>query len=259
MPTSLIEPSPEVVALLRRNARLYETPRFIEGDPSWFMHQVRGAGNQEVMALMASCLSYGSRSQFMPKIGMLLRWSEGEPRQWLLSGRYASHVPDRVEETFYRLHTMHALNSLLTGLRDLLAEHGSLHGFMSAELSGVDAGERGIKAIEALTAWFARYDTMGLVPLTAHSACKRLAMMLRWMVRQGPVDLGLWANLIPASALVMPLDVHVLRQARQLGLLSSSTPSMAAAQRLTNIVSQVFPGDPLKADYALFGYGVAAG
>lgn len=61
--------------LLIGYAEKYETEEFINGDPSWFMHQVTGTENQEAMAFIASCLSYGSRKQFMQKIQMILDWS----------------------------------------------------------------------------------------------------------------------------------------------------------------------------------------
>ena len=80
---------------------------------------------------------------------------------------------------------------------------------------------------------------------------------MRWMVRSSsPVDLGLWADFIAKDSLVMPLDVHVLHESKRLGLMESSTASMAAAIRLTETMRQIFPGDPLKGDFALFGYGV---
>ena len=67
---------------LIRYAQQYETVDFLNGDPSWFMHQVEGRENQETMAFLASCLSYGSRKQFMPKIQQLLDSSEGKPYEW---------------------------------------------------------------------------------------------------------------------------------------------------------------------------------
>ena len=85
-------------------------------------------------------------------------------------------------------------------------------------------------------------------------------MFLRWMVRDGsPVDLGLWAPQIDKRTLIMPMDTHVLQQSVRLGLLSSRTASMAAAQRLTARLARIFPDDPLKGDFALFGEGVSAG
>ena len=81
-------------------------------------------------------------------------------------------------------------------------------------------------------------------------------MFMRWMVRTGsPVDLGLWTFLSPTT-LIMPLDTHVLQQAQRLQLITSATASMSTALRLTDTLREVFPDDPTRADFALFGYGV---
>ena len=82
-------------------------------------------------------------------------------------------------------------------------------------------------------------------------------MFLRWMVRDNsPVDIGLWSDFIDRRTLVMPLDTHVVQQSMRLGLLESAAASMSAARRLTVTLAEVFPDDPLKGDFALFGYGV---
>ena len=83
-------------------------------------------------------------------------------------------------------------------------------------------------------------------------------MFLRWMVRDAsPVDLGLW-SFIDKRSLLIPLDTHVLNQALSLGLVSSRTASMSAVKRLSDRLLEVFPDDPLRADFALFGVGVNA-
>ena len=83
-------------------------------------------------------------------------------------------------------------------------------------------------------------------------------MFLRWMVRSGsPVDLGLWADFIDRRTLIMPLDTHVLAESQRLGLLKCGSATMSAARRLTQSMLEIFPNDPLKGDFALFGYGIA--
>ena len=69
-------------------------------------------------------------------------------------------------------------------------------------------------------------------------------------------SLGLWEGFIDRRSLVMPLDTHVLRQANRLGLMKGTCASMCAARRLTDAMREAFPNDPLKGDFALFGYGV---
>ena len=238
-------------ALLRQWAEEYENSSFLEGDPSWFMHQVEGRENQEVMAFLASCLSYGSRPLFMPKIQRLLDLSGGNPYEWVMSHGYEQALPDS-GECFYRLYTCRDMRRLLASLRALMDCYGSMGGFMLSLPSPT-----ALSALEQTTAWFSSHGSGGIIPLDTRSACKRLCMWLRWMVRDGSeVDLGLWSTVIDKRTLIMPLDTHVVQQAMSLGLLSSQTASMASALRLTAIMRRVFPDDPLKGDFALFGAGV---
>jgi uncharacterized protein (TIGR02757 family) len=87
------------------------------------------------------------------------------------------------------------------------------------------------------------------------SACKRLAMYSRWMVRPGPVDLGLWTSVRPEQ-LVLPLDVHTGRQARRIGLLTRPRDDWRAVLELTEACRRLDPADPARYDFALFGSGV---
>lgn len=235
--------------LLREYARRYETADFIVGDPSWFMHQVKGDRNREMMAFMAAALSYGARSQFLPKIQWLLDCSEGEPDLWVREGEYESVLREDDPACFYRLYTKGLMARFLGACRELLLRYGSLGEFIPAD--------EAIKALEALCGWFSSRGLAVIVPKDTTSSCKRLCMFMRWMVRDNsPVDLGLWAQKIDKRSLIMPLDTHVLTEAGKLGLVQSRCASMSSARRLTATLSEVFPDDPLKGDFALFGYGV---
>ena len=86
-------------------------------------------------------------------------------------------------------------------------------------------------------------------------AMKRMCMFLRWMVRKGPVDFGIW-NFMPASDLLIPLDVHVARISREMGLLTRTSNDFKAVLELTENLRKLDPEDPVKYDFAMFGYGV---
>ncbi|MBQ4184524.1 MAG: DUF2400 domain-containing protein [Bacteroidales bacterium] len=116
---------------------------------------------------------------------------------------------------------------------------------------------RKASALAAVEALCRHFGTSAVVPKDASSACKRLCMFLRWMVRDSsPVDLGLWTDFIDKRSLIVPLDTHVLTEASALGLIHSRNASMSSALRLTSTLATIFPDDPLKGDFALFGYGV---
>lgn len=243
-----------VVSMLQANAARYETREFLNGDPSWFMHQVDTAHDAELMAFIASCLSYGSRKQFMPKIKYILDSSEGNLSDWLRTGAYNDSIPND-GKCFYRLYSNSTFNSFLSALAALVAEYGTLGSF--ARLNSAD----GLAAVRAITAYFADKNVKsGVVPKDCSSACKRVCMFLRWMVRDSsPVDLGLWSGIIDKRTLIMPMDTHVVNQAYGLGLLGAKSATMSSALKLTAKMREVFPDDPLKGDFALFGYGVDEG
>lgn len=232
-------------------AEKYETKDFLPADPSSFMHKVKGSRNQEAMAFLASCLSYGSRKQFFPKIQFLLDAAKGEMDHWVRSGEWKDSLPDSTD-CYYRLYTCHDMYQLLTAYQTMLIEYGSMKDFIRQKNA-----KTAIETVAALCRFFADHDASKIIPKNTSSACKRVCMFLRWMVRSdSPVDLGLWADLIDRRSLIMPLDTHVVQEAQRMGLLNSRTASMSTARRLTDVMLEIFPEDPLKGDFALFGLGV---
>lgn len=231
-------------------AEKYETTDFLPADPSVFMHKVSGEANQETMAFIASCLSYGSRKQFFPKIQYVLDAAKGKTDHWLRTGEWRKDILDTTD-CYYRLYTCHDMHCLLSAYEQMLNEYGSMKQYIR------QSATTGIEAVSALCAYFAEKGASKIVPKNTSSACKRVCMFLRWMVRStSPVDLGLWADIIDRRTLIMPLDTHVVQEACRLQLLNSRTASMSTAIRLTAMMLEIFPNDPLKGDFALFGLGV---
>ena len=241
----------DIETLLREYADRYETADFLPADPSWFMHQVTGAANREVTAFIASCLSYGSRRQFMPKIQSIIDMAGGDVYSWIRNGLFEKDVPDDGATCFYRLYTNHTMFVLFVALRQMLDECGSIGCYVCSNATD------GFSSVKALTDYFASKGIETIIPKNTTSACKRICMFLRWMVRdKSPVDLGLWSDFIDKRTLIIPMDTHVLQEACRLGLVESKTASMTAARKLTARLAEIFPEDPLKGDFALFGYGV---
>lgn len=239
-------------------ANKYEVPDFLNGDPSWFMHQVIGERNQETIAFIASCLSYGSRNVFMPRIQYLLDCSRNEPYEWIKSGKYKLDIPND-DTCFYRLYTNAMMYNLFNALQAMYEMYGDMKNFIRCHTGHNDDNYQleAIEAIEAICHYFQEQEAVRIVPKNASSSCKRVCIFLRWMVRtDSPVDLGIWSDLIRLRSLIMPLDTHVIQQSLQLGLITSKTTSMSVARKLTDKLLEIFPDDPLKADFALFGYGV---
>lgn len=238
------------IAQLRLYADKYETKEFIFGDPSFFMHQVEDDKDKETIAFIASCFSYGSRKQFMPKIEQFLLFSEGHIYEWVKDGNYKNHIKKDRNQCFYRLNTQLDVFNFLERYQTLLNTYGTLKEYIR-----LTSDHNAQNAIKSICSYFA--SCTNLIPKDTTSACKRICMFLRWMVRDNsPVDIGLWSDIIDKRTLIMPLDTHVLRQANNLQLIKSTNATFQTAIKLTLAVQNIFPDDPLKADFALFGYGI---
>ncbi len=221
-------------------ANRYETREFLAADPSQFMHRYSVPSDQERAAFIAAALSYGNRKQFIPKIETLLESAE------------RGILPPDNDDCFYRLHTNRMVRRFLVVVNGIFSEYGSMLNWM--EQADVHTG---IDAVRLITNHFSEHKASDLIPKNTVSACKRVCMFLRWMTRDNsPVDLGLWSRQIDKSTLIIPLDTHVLQEAARLGLTNCCTGSMSAAMHLTETMKEVFPDDPTRADFALFGIGV---
>ena len=179
----------------------------------------------------------------------------GSPSKWLLSKSYEMFFPDS-GKSFYRIYSHRNLRYLCETLRRLTVEYGSLGAYCQSRYEAGDCA----KQPGRLAAVIADCFPDACKPLISNgktSANKRLNLFLRWMVRQNsPVDLGLW-DWYPADQLLMPLDTHVVAVAKEFKLVEpNATPNLKLAIQLTDLMAQVFPGDPLKGDFALFGHGV---
>ena len=234
---------------LKQYAERYENVTYFQEDPSLFMHQVNGIKNQEAIAFIASSLSYGKREQFNRKIELIYEWSKGEVDEWIRKGKFEDHFKEGDTKCFYRLYKNGTMYRFLHAYQQLLLTYGSLGDYVRQHATD------GPTAIAAICQYFNGHGISRIIPQNTQSACKRVCLFLRWMVRSNsPIDLGLWADSIDRRTLIMPLDVHVLRQSAHFGLLTTKTATMSAARRLTAILADIFPDDPLKGDYALFGY-----
>ncbi len=279
--TAPIKISDELKIKLRTLADRYEVASFTEADPSQFLkwykpEEGRGTtADVEVASFIAAMLAFGNRKQFIPKIREILETSDrslGSITVWLKAGAYKKDFPHG-EKKFYRFYSYDDMQVFFGELGEILKEAGSLGEYFKLKLynggvtgvspvrrgserprSELERGE-GFPLLHEIVS--SSFPKSAIVPKGKTSANKRVHMFLRWMVRRNsPVDLGLWEWADPAS-LIIPLDVHVMQEAVKLGLIPpTAAASRKTAERLTAALAQVFPGDPCRGDFALFGLGV---
>lgn len=233
----------------------YNRPSFVKDDPISIPHLFKKKQDREIAGFFAAIFAWGNRPMIIRKSRELMELMEMQPHAFMMGHsdkelKALLHFKHRTFNTtdllyfveFFKFHY-----SREASLETAFTRHGStveemLRGFYTYFFSLEDSPDRTRKHI----ATPARKST-----------CKRLNMFLRWMVRsdrQG-VDLGIWKQVSP-SQLVVPVDLHVARVARQLGLLARQQTDWLAALELTAKLKEFDPDDPVKYDLALFGLGV---
>lgn len=226
------------------------------------------------MGFWAAVLAWGQRPVILKKATELVSLMDGAPYDFV-----RNHEESDLQRFLnFKHRTFNATDALyfLHFFRQYYLTHESLE---DAFLPGTDlmsgdrllsdpayAVEQGLIAFHnrfcGLTDFFPERTRKHIATPARNSSCKRLLMFLRWMVRQDTrgVDFGIWTRLHP-SQLVIPIDVHVNRVSRELGLLTSRNaaspqPDWKAALTLTQVLRGFDPADPVRYDFALFGLGV---
>ena len=237
----------------------WNNPSFIEGDPISVPHRFSKLQDIEIAGFFAAIMAWGQRVTIINKANELMRLMEDAPHDFLLN-----HSPkDRKRFTSFKHRTLQPddVIYLVEVFRDYYKKHESLEDAFTYYLrEGQD------DTFHALAGFHNRiFDQPFVMERTRKhistperkSSCKRLNMYLRWMVRKDDqgVDFGLWKKISP-SQLIIPLDLHVGRVARQLGLLERPQNDWQAAKELTLKLKEFDAQDPVKYDFALFGEGI---
>ncbi|MCR5613794.1 TIGR02757 family protein [Treponema sp.] len=249
--------SPALKKDLTRLAQKYETADFLISDPSQFLRHYSEPKDIELCAFVAALLAFGNRKQFIPKIQFIIDQADnaGGIYNWILNRGYNEFFPAQNTKKFYRFYSYKDINNLFSALNKILKTEQTLGiYFHSLYNEALNISAAAPHLIDIIASSFAGCS---IVPQTKTSAKKRLCMFLRWMVRDNSaVDLGLW-TWYPKSKLIIPLDVHVLAESQKLGLIApGAAATRKTAEALTECARQIFPDDPTRLDFALFGYGV---
>jgi uncharacterized protein (TIGR02757 family) len=239
----------------------FEHASFIQDDPISVPHAFDDPRDQELIGLLAALLAWGRRDIMLAKLNLLCERMSFQPARFIRDLRPTSTA---LEGFVHRTFNADDAMGLCLSLQSVLREHGSLETLFAKGLRPAHLPSRDGDLTVPLSALSNElFDGVPGRPkrMRKHlarpetgSACKRLVMFLRWMVRPGPVDLGIWTALSPAD-LLLPLDVHSGRQARAAGLLTRTQNDWRAVQELSQVCRQLRPADPAVYDFAFFGVG----
>lgn len=236
-------------------------------DPVEFPHRYSSPRDIEVSGLIAAALAYGRADLFKPKVESLLAAMGSSPASYV-AALDVLQARRTLGGFVYRFNVGTDIAVLLLGIGKALRERGSLEALFKQQLerapdlrgalSGFTAALRDVRLGPLRRALGREKGLDHLLPSPlGPGAAKRLNLFLRWMIR-GPdgVDFGIWRS-IPASRLMIPLDTHVGRIARYLGLTRRKDLSWRTAEEITASLRRVDPSDPVRFDFALCHHGMS--
>ena len=236
-------------------------------DPIQIVRRFERADDREAVGFVAGALAFGRVTSVIQSIERVVAVMGSRPARFLRTfdpKRDAS----RFEHIVHRWIRSTDIVALLWLLKQMTGEAGTIERFFvedhdrEAEDIGpaLDSFSRRALALDLTAAYGRRVPKRAGVCYffprpSAGSACKRLNLFLRWMVRRDSLDLGVWSRVSPAQ-LVVPLDTHVIRVGRCLGLTRYTSPGWRMAQDITASLRRLDPSDPVRYDFALCHLGM---
>lgn len=235
--------------------RRYNHPSFIGHDPVGFLHHYPDIIDREIVGLVAATLAYGRVAQIFKSVSAVLTILSPSPFHFLRQSSIKT-IQSRLSGFRHRVTSAEDLVRLLCGIQAVIKTHGSIG---AAFRSGYHANDDTIlPALEIFVKELSSAmggDSRHILPSPERkSACKRLNLYLRWMIRKDAIDPGGWQ--IPPSKLIIPLDVHMHRFALTRQLTARRQASLAAAIEITKQFACVSPEDPVKYDFTLAHMGM---
>ncbi|MDR3681307.1 MAG: TIGR02757 family protein [Flavipsychrobacter sp.] len=249
----------ELKRLLDEKVAHYNQPGFIDKDPIVIPHSFSRLQDIEISGLFAAVLAWGNRTTIINNCRKLMGWMDNAPYDFILN-----HKDTDLKPFVHFTHRTFNATDLLYFIEFLTRHYQK---YLSLEDAFVPAGTYTEDTVEQALIHFHDYffaeehperTQKHIATPQRKSACKRINMYLRWMVRKdnAGVDFGLWKKIQPRQ-LVCPLDVHVARVAHRLGLLDQNKANWQSALHLTYQLRLLNLEDPAIYDYALFGLGMA--
>lgn len=223
--------------LLTKYALRYNRPEFFEKDPVIFPKKFAKLSHEgkaslqdvEIVAVIAAHLAWGRRNMIVNNCNRAFDEMQWQPYQYIMEGEWRNE-----RTSLHRTVKWCDFAEICSRLRNFYMQCDSL---------------------ESLTPDLFRTEIYGQKS-NPKAANKKIHLLRRWMIRDdGIVDLGVWKNSSPAD-LIIPLDVHVHRTATMLGITSRKSTDLSTALEITSFLKEIFPTDPCKGDFALFGYGI---
>lgn len=228
----------------------FEKIDFIADDPISIPHQFSRKEDIEIIGLLVATIAWGNRKSIIKSANKLVTIFGESPYDYVMNFEHHRGI-----KFIHRTFTEEDLVFFILALKNIYKNVGLEASFNKTSSQGIDVAISNFRNTMLQTP-HSRRSTKHLSNPMLNSACKRLNMFLRWMVRSNAkgVDFGIWKTLSPKD-LHVPLDVHTGNIARKLGILNRTQNDWKSSQLLHEYAKQLIPEDPGKLDFALFGLG----
>lgn len=246
----------EIRDLLAVKHDQYNRPDFIPNDPISIPHAFSIREDIEIASFLTATIAWGNRASIIKSAGNLMDRMDRAPYEFIRSAGTANLA--RLDGFVHRTFNSGDLSCFVRGLQLIYRNSGGLEsvfteGFRMGGTYGALVNFRKVFIASGLSGHALKHVS----DVEKGSAAKRLNLFLMWMVRNDRhgVHFGLWNEISPA-ALMIPLDTHVGRVARSLGMLRRKANDWMAVEELTAELRKIDPLDPCRFDFSLFGLGL---
>jgi len=241
---------------LEKVYKKYNKRELVNPDPLVFLYNYPDVKDREIAGLIAATLAYGRVAQILKNVSKVLNVMGSSPKTYLLNS-----APGKIKKDLkgfkHRFTTDQEMSALLIAIKKALQKYGSLEALF---LKSYKNEHKDI--LTGLSGFVAELKKLGgikksslLSDPTMESACKRLNLYLRWMVRCDKVDPGGWKK-IPTSKLIVPLDTHMFQFGKCYGFTQRKNAGIKAALEITGGFRKLSPQDPIKYDFAVTRFGI---
>lgn len=245
--------------------REYHSPEYLSIDPLVCVRQYGESQHVEIVGFVAACLSYGKVENIIASINTLLDAMGSSVTDFVFSTSYKKKK-ECLKNFYYRFNNGDDIALLFQTIHYIYQKFGSLenlfiHCFEKSNFEFKDALHSFVQTFleygHGITKKELPRSFKFLLPTPlCGSACKRLNMYLRWMIRENDgIDMGVWKSISP-QFLVIPVDTHIARVARYFGLTRRNSADWKTAEEITAHLRAISPDDPVKYDFSLCRFGM---
>jgi uncharacterized protein (TIGR02757 family) len=234
----------------------YNKRVLVNPDPLIFLYSYEVPKDREIVALISASLAYGRVSQILKSIDIVLKKLGESPSEYLKYTKEAD-IKKNLKGFRHRFTSDEEISKFLIGIKRTIIKHESLQNLFYKNINNDDEN-----VLNSLSKFVTEIKEQGDLKKSSllsdpqkGSACKRLNLFLRWMIRTDEVDPGGWTMISPKK-LIIPLDTHMYQFAKIYKITNRKNADIKTAIQITNFFKKICPNDPVKYDFSITRFGI---